>query len=81
MTLSRILGGAAAAALLWALESTLLRIGPVARSMASTPSRDFGTLKSLGVLLYSQYLLPFEVVSVLLLVAIIGAVVVAKSRI
>src|SRR6266851_4306717 len=43
MTLSRILGGAAAAALLWALESTLLRIAPVARSMATAPSRDFGT--------------------------------------
>src|SRR6266849_5892609 len=33
------------------------------------------------ILLYSQYLLPFEVVSLLLLVAIVGAVVVAKSRI
>jgi NADH-quinone oxidoreductase subunit J len=81
MTLSRILGGAAAVALLWALESTLLRIAPVSRSTATAPSPDFGSLKSLGILLYTQYLLPFEVVSLLLLVAIVGAVVVAKSRI
>ena len=31
--------------------------------------------------LFSQYLLPFELASILLLVAIIGAVVMAKKRI
>ena len=34
-----------------------------------------------AALLYSQYLFPFEVTSILLLVAIVGAVVVAKERI
>ena len=34
-----------------------------------------------GELLYSTYLLPFEIVSVLLLVAIVGAVVLAKKKI
>jgi len=42
---------------------------------------DFGTLKAVGRLLYTQYLLPFEATSLLLLVAIVGAVVVAKQRI
>ena len=42
---------------------------------------DFGTVKEVGRLLYTQYLLPFEVTSLLLLVAIVGAVVVAKQRI
>ena len=32
-------------------------------------------------MLYTQFLLPFEVTSLLLLVAIVGAVVVAKERI
>jgi len=41
----------------------------------------FGTLSELGTLMYSRYLLPFEVTSLLLLVAIVGAVVVAKERI
>jgi NADH-quinone oxidoreductase subunit J len=42
---------------------------------------DFGTVKAVGRVLFSQYLLPFEATSVLLLVAIVGAVVVAKEKI
>ncbi|HEX8908227.1 MAG TPA: NADH-quinone oxidoreductase subunit J [Anaeromyxobacteraceae bacterium] len=42
---------------------------------------EFGTVKAVGRLLYTQYLLPFEATSLLLLVAIVGAVVVAKQRI
>ena len=42
---------------------------------------DFGTVKAVGRILYTQYLLPFEATSLLLLVAIVGAVVVAKPRI
>ncbi|MDD2707013.1 MAG: NADH-quinone oxidoreductase subunit J [Verrucomicrobiae bacterium] len=38
-----------------------------------------GTVESLGRLLFSKYLLPFEVASVLLLVAIVGAVVLARK--
>ena len=42
---------------------------------------DFGTVKAVGRLLFTQYLLPFEATSLLLLVAIVGSVVVAKERI
>jgi NADH-quinone oxidoreductase subunit J len=42
---------------------------------------DFGTVKAVGKVLYTQFLLPFEATSLLLLVAIVGAVVVAKERI
>jgi NADH-quinone oxidoreductase subunit J len=35
----------------------------------------------IGVALYGQYMLPFEIASLLLLVAIVGAVVMAKKRI
>ncbi len=42
---------------------------------------EFGTVRAVGRLIFTQYLLPFEVTSVLLLVAIVGAVVVAKARI
>jgi NADH-quinone oxidoreductase subunit J len=35
----------------------------------------------LGDVLFSQYLLPFELVSVLLLVAVVGSVIMAKKRI
>lgn len=39
-----------------------------------------GSTRHLGQVLFNQYLLPFEVTSVLILVAIIGAVVLAKRR-
>ncbi len=39
-----------------------------------------GTVRHLGDVLFSQYLLPFEITSVLILVAIIGAVVLAKRQ-
>jgi NADH-quinone oxidoreductase subunit J len=42
---------------------------------------DYGTVRAVGKILFTQYLLPFEATSVLLLVAIVGAVVVAKQRI
>ena len=37
--------------------------------------------QQIGVALYGQYMLPFEIASLLLLVAIVGAVVMAKKRI
>lgn len=49
-------------------------------SLRSLPA-DFGTVKAVGKVLYTQYLLPFEATSLLLLVAILGSVVVAKERI
>ena len=43
--------------------------------------KQFGSIKHLGEIMYTQWLFPFEAVSLLLLVAILGAVVVAKPRI
>jgi NADH-quinone oxidoreductase subunit J len=41
----------------------------------------FGTTKAVGAKLFTEYLLPFEIASVLLLAAIVGAVILAKRRI
>lgn len=41
---------------------------------------DFGSTKLVGKALFTDYLLPFEIASLLLLVAIIGAVVLAKIK-
>jgi NADH-quinone oxidoreductase subunit J len=43
--------------------------------------RRFGTVAELGAVMFSRFLLPFEVTSLLLLVASVGAVVVAKEKI
>jgi NADH:ubiquinone oxidoreductase subunit 6 (subunit J) len=37
-------------------------------------------LRTLGMLLFNQYLLPFEVTSILLLVAMVGAIVLTKKE-
>jgi NADH-quinone oxidoreductase subunit J len=43
-------------------------------------SAAFGTPTSVGEILFNQYLLPFEVTSILLLVAMIGAIVLSKPK-
>ncbi len=45
-----------------------------------TISEDFGTVEGLGMAIYSQALVPFEVISITLLVAIVGAIAIARSR-
>jgi NADH-quinone oxidoreductase subunit J len=75
--LFRVLGGAAALVLFWALVVAIRKLP----THAAVPGPEFGTLKTLGQALYTQYLFPFEAVSILLLAAIVGAVVVAKPRI
>ena len=41
---------------------------------------DFGDIKPLGNVLYNDWILAFELISILLLVALIGSVVLAKKR-
>lgn len=41
---------------------------------------SFGTVKEVGTLLFTDYLLPFELTSILIVVAIVGVVVIAKVR-
>jgi NADH-quinone oxidoreductase subunit J len=50
---------------------------PAAKEMAAPA---LGNTESIAVSLFTNYLLPFEVTSVLLLVAIVGAVVLAKTK-
>jgi NADH-quinone oxidoreductase subunit J len=42
---------------------------------------DFGSPSSIGMSLFTTYLLPFEVTSVLILIAILGAIVLARKEI
>jgi len=49
--------------------------------MRSVNPETFGTVKEVGRILFRDYLLPFEATSVLLLVAIVGAVIVAKQKV
>jgi NADH-quinone oxidoreductase subunit J len=73
------LGAAAAvafAALAWfAYEPAL----PAAEG-ATSPGPSPGGLLAFGTVLFTRFVLPFEIVSLLLLAAIVGAVVVARRR-
>ena len=44
-------------------------------------SPTFGNIEEVGALMLSSYLFPFEIISVLLLVAIVGVVVLAKKKV
>jgi len=56
----------------------LFRSGPATEAIAT--SAGFGTPEVIGELLFSTYLLPFEVISILLLAAMVGAIVLTKKR-
>ena len=74
------LGASVALALLLfgALGLAFLREGPAATAPAA--SLGEGNLQLMGWVLYRQYLLPFEAVSLLLLVAMVGAIILGRPR-
>jgi NADH-quinone oxidoreductase subunit J len=53
----------------------------MAKSPAPVTAATEGNTEQIAGVLFSQYLLPFEIASVLLLVAVVGSVVMAKKRI
>ncbi|MDA2920231.1 NADH-quinone oxidoreductase subunit J [Desulfobacterota bacterium AH_259_B03_O07] len=46
----------------------------------TSTSTNFGTVEGVGEVLFTKYILPFELTSVLIVVAIIGVVAIAKRR-
>ena len=53
----------------------------IAPASSAPPAPGMGNTEALADVLFSEYLLPFELVSVLLLAAVVGSVVMAKKRI
>jgi len=57
-------------------------VGAIRESLPSgtvSVGRDFGTVSAVGKVLFTDYLLPFEVASILLLAAVVGAVILARN--
>jgi len=75
-TTTRVLGVVAAG--FFILESAVL-----ARryTMPAGPATEVGTVETVGRALFTDYLLAFEITSVLLLAAVIGAIALAKRKI
>jgi NADH-quinone oxidoreductase subunit J len=49
--------------------------------MAAPPAADYGSIRSVGVSLFTTYVLPFEITGLLMLAAVVGAVVLARKKI
>ena len=69
-------------ALVLAVESSYLVFfqKPIEGLINNNPSADFAGPKAIGEMLFNQYLLPFEVTSILLLVAMVGAIVLTLNK-
>jgi len=59
----------------------------VLKAIANLPQKDlspiegdFGTIKPVGIALYNNWIIAFELISILLLIALVGSVVLAKRR-
>jgi NADH-quinone oxidoreductase subunit J len=68
-----------AAFVILAARSSMPGLAPPAAPVA-TPAAGTGNLAAIGTALFTEFALPFEVVSLVLLVAIVGAVVVARRK-
>lgn len=71
--------GALLAIFLCLIVGKVIVLAPLGRYSEDAVNAD-GNLMAIGKILYTEYLFPFEVASLVLLVAIIGAVVLAKRR-
>ena len=79
-------GGAGGGGWRWARRSATSSIAARPRSIwpkprLLPPRPPLGNTEMLADALFSEYLLPFEIASILLLVAVVGSVVMAKKRI
>ena len=73
--LAFVLGGIL---LVEAIYLILFRTGPATEAVAIPAG--FGAPAGIGALLFNTYLLPFEVISILLLAAMVGAIVLTKKQ-
>ena len=65
------------------LPFTVILIDLILRSdiaVNGVANENFGTIKDVGLTLFSKWVLPFELVSILLLVALVGSVTLSKRK-
>ncbi len=68
------------AAILMAEAAYLLLVRRVVHGEVPPPAEAFGSPQAVGMELFNRYLLPFEVTSVLLLIAMVSAIVLTRNR-
>lgn len=77
---SKVVGGFLAVLFLFGILYSVVAKSPTGKVGSYTPDKVSANVKAVGEMLFTQYLFPFEIVSVLLVTAIIGAVILSKKR-
>jgi NADH-quinone oxidoreductase subunit J len=77
---SKVIGGFLALLFLLGILYSVVAKSPTGKMGSYTPDKVNANVKAVGEVLFTQYLFPFEIVSVLLVAAIIGAVILSKKR-
>jgi len=70
-----VAGGSLLLVLVAALKST-----DISKDIAETRTGDIGLIEKLGNILFTEYVVPFEISSILFLSAMVGAVVIGKKE-
>jgi len=79
LVMGLVLGSAIIAEIVYIVSRSTFGQGLIATTKAT--ENPPGTTESIGYLLFTRYLFPFEVASIILLVAMIGAIFLAKEKI
>jgi NADH-quinone oxidoreductase subunit J len=74
------LAGAVAGGSLLLVFVAALRTADVGKNMVETRMGDIGLIENLGKILFNEYVVPFEISSILFLSAMVGAVVIGKKE-
>jgi NADH-quinone oxidoreductase subunit J len=74
------LAGAVAGGSLLLVLIAALKKADIAHQIAETRTGDIGLIENLGKVLFNDYVVPFEISSILFLSAMVGAVVIGKKE-
>lgn len=74
------LAGAVAGGSLLLVLIAALKKADIANQIAETRTGDIGLIENLGKILFNDYVVPFEISSILFLSAMVGAVVIGKKE-
>jgi len=77
---SKVIGGLLMVLFLFGIIYSVVAKSPTGKVGLYTPDKVSANVKAVGEMLFTQYLFPFEIVSVLIVAAIVGAVILSKRR-
>jgi len=77
---SKVIGVFLALLFLLGILIAVIAKSPTGKLGPYTPEKMGASTKAVGEVLFTQYLFPFEIISVLLVAAIVGAVILSKKR-